>query len=114
VRLVSSDFFARPRLHQSLASVGNYLCGSGILKLISNKPLLADQFLPNQLYRNFQSSAGILGEGLCSPKSSVGRSHGSGYRENLSDSVEHYKRGVLISQPAKRRERNKPIGTDHD
>jgi hypothetical protein len=67
-----------------------------MLKSISNEPLLADEFLPYQLYCDFQSSAGILGEGLCSPKSSVGRSHWSGGDKNFSNAVEHHKCRVLV------------------
>ena len=84
------------------------------MKLIPHKPLLRQQFLPYQLYRDPESGARIFGEGLRTSQASIGRMYWASDGKNLSEPVEHNKCSTLIGQPSECGQRNEPIRSDYD
>jgi hypothetical protein len=54
-----------------------------------------------------------MGEGLGSPQPSIGRADRPGRGKHGAVSVKHDEGGILIRQPAERRERHHPISPDH-
>src|SRR5712691_3636255 len=55
-----------------------------------------------------------MGEGLSASQPSVGRADRTGRGEHGAVSVKHDEGGVLIGEPAERRERHHAIGSDYN
>jgi hypothetical protein len=55
-----------------------------------------------------------MSKGLGSSESSIGRANRAGGSEDGAVSVEHHEGGILICQPAERRERHHPISSDYN
>jgi hypothetical protein len=100
--------------HHCGAGLSNRIGGRRVTQFFADELLLTGKFAANQLPSNSQSNSRLISESLSASHPSVRWANGTRRSEHGAISLKHDKGSILVSEPAKRRERDHPISPDHD